>query len=84
MQLKRRENKQNVLIEIHAQSNRNELLLWLECRLQASSWTAQQYPSRIPAIPLKHPCHSPHALKGQKLLAQGIALGIHVRTPGAL
>ena len=29
-------------------------------------------------------CHSPHALKGQKLLAQGTALGIHVRTPGAL
>ena len=25
-----------------------------------------------------------HALKGQKLLAQGIALGIHVRTLGAL
>ena len=35
-----------------------------------------QFPSR--------PCHSPHALKGQKLLAQGTALGIHVRTPGAL
>ena len=49
-----------------------------------------QFPSRpcnsphAPAIPLTHPCHSPHALKGQKLLAQGIALGIHVRTPGAL
>ena len=44
-----------------------------------------------PAIPLHAPCHSPHAschsphaLKGQKLLAQGTALGIHVRTPGAL
>ena len=60
MQLKRRENKQNVLIEIHAQANRNELLLWLECRLQ---------------FPLTHPCHSPHALKGQKLLAQGIRPG---------
>ena len=35
-------------------------------------------------FPLTHPCHSPHALKGQKLLAQGIALGIHVPTPGAL
>ena len=23
-----------------------------------------------------HPCFTPHALKGQKLLAQGIALGI--------
>ena len=27
---------------------------------------------------------SPHALKGQKLLAQGIALGYHVRKLGAL
>ena len=26
----------------------------------------------------------PHALKGQKLLAQGIALGNHERTPDAL
>ena len=25
-----------------------------------------------------------YGLKAQKLLAQGIALGIHVRTPGAL
>ena len=33
--------------------------------------------NRLNAIP-------PHALKGQKLLAQGTALGIHVRTPGAL
>ena len=41
-------------------------------------------PFTPPAIPLTHPCNSPHALKGQKLLAQGIALGIHVRTPGAL
>ena len=32
-------------------------------------------PSHIPAIPLTHPCHSPHALKGQKLLAQGIRPG---------
>ena len=40
--------------------------------------------NRLNAIPLTHPCHSPHALKGQKLLAQGIALGIHVPTPGAL
>lgn len=34
-----------------------------------------QFPSRIPAIPFAHPCHSPHALKGQKLLAQGIRPG---------
>ena len=32
-------------------------------------------PSHIPAIPLTHPCNSPHALKGQKLLAQGIRPG---------
>ena len=48
------------------------------------------FPSRLLQFPLyllpfpSRPCHSPHALKGQKLLAQGIALGIHVRTPGAL
>ena len=31
------------------------------------------------------PCmKAPHALKGQKLLAQGIALGFHGRTPVAL
>ena len=30
---------------------------------------------RIAANPLTHPCHSPHALKGQKLLAQGIRPG---------
>ena len=42
------------------------------------------FPSR-PCLPFpSRPCHSPHALKGQKLLAQGTALGIHVRTPGAL
>ncbi|EFB35698.1 hypothetical protein PREVCOP_04602 [Segatella copri DSM 18205] len=29
----------------------------------------------LTAIPLPHPCHSPHALKGQKLLAQGIRPG---------
>ena len=41
-----------------------------------------QFPSRIPAIPFAHPCqfpsrpcNSPHALKGQKLLAQGIRPG---------
>ena len=34
-----------------------------------------QFPSHIPAIPLTRPCHSPHALKGQKLLAQGIRPG---------
>ena len=33
------------------------------------------FPSHIPAIPLTRPCHSPHALKGQKLLAQGIRPG---------
>ena len=34
-----------------------------------------QFPSCIPAIPFTHPCNSPHALKGQKLLAQGIRPG---------
>ena len=41
-------------------------------------------PRRPHSNTLHAPCNSPHALKGQKLLAQGIALGIHVRTPGAL
>ena len=31
-----------------------------------------------------HPCFTPHALKGQKLLAQGIALGVYGRKPVAL
>ena len=31
-----------------------------------------------------HPCFTPHALKGQKLLAQGIALGYYGRKPVAL
>ena len=35
-------------------------------------------------IPRTFACFAPHALKGQKLLAQGIALGYYGRKPVAL
>ena len=38
----------------------------------------------IRPVLLHAPCFAPYALKGQKLLAQGIALGYYGRKPVAL
>ena len=68
-----------------------EIIVRRDAKNNASRWKKQPFYSHFTAI--FHPIvmHStelsheaPHALKGQKLLAQGIALGVYGRKPVAL